>query len=178
MALKATVYKANINIADMDRHYYQSADLVLAQHPSETEQRMMVRLLAWVRHANERLVFTKGLCADDEPEIWLKNYHDGIDLWIDVGVPDEKRLKKASHQSELVVLYAYGDRAAKVWWEQNSNKIRQYSNVRVFFISDEQVSRLTQLVNRTMNLQATLQDGLVWLSDAVHNAEIQPEIWQ
>ena len=85
MALKATIYKANVNIADMDRHFYHDASLTLAQHPSETEQRMMLRLLAWICHANERLTFTKGLCADDEPELWLRNDYNGIDLWIELG---------------------------------------------------------------------------------------------
>ena len=92
------------------------ASLTLAQHPSETEQRMMLRLLAWICHANERLTFTKGLCADDEPELWLRNDYNGIDLWIELGLPDEKRLKKACSLSQEVVLYAYSERAGRVWW--------------------------------------------------------------
>ncbi|BFO11520.1 hypothetical protein GGER_40300 [Serratia rubidaea] len=94
MALKATIYKATVNIADMDRHFYHDAALTLAQHPSETEQRMMLRLLAWICHADERLTFTKGLSADDEPELWQRNDHNGLELWIELGLPDEKRLKK------------------------------------------------------------------------------------
>jgi hypothetical protein len=123
MALKATIYKAAVNIADMDRNFFQDCNLTLARHPSETEQRMMLRLLAWICHADERLMFTKGLSADDEPEIWLHNYHNGIDLWIELGLPDEKRLKKACNQASLVILYTYGDRAASVWWQQIKSKI-------------------------------------------------------
>ncbi|MGL4601423.1 MAG: YaeQ family protein [Plesiomonas sp.] len=178
MALKATVYKANVNIADMDRHHYQDADLVIAQHPSETELRMMVRLLAWIRHADERLSFTKGLCAEDEPEIWVKNYHGGIDLWIDVGLPDEKRLKKAVNQSEQVVLYTYSERAARVWWEQNKRKLKQYANLSVYFISDEQAAALSSYVQRTMHIQATIEDGVMWFSDATKNSQIEYEKWQ
>lgn len=88
MALKATIYKAAVNIADMDRHFYHDATLTLAQHPSENEQRMMLRLLAWICHADERLVFTKGLSADDEPEIWQRNDHNGLEMWIEMGLPD------------------------------------------------------------------------------------------
>lgn len=94
MALKATIYKATLNIADMDRHFYCDTTLTLAQHPSETEQRMMLRLLAWICHADERLVFTKGLSAEDEPEIWRRNDHNGLEMWIELGLPDEKRIKR------------------------------------------------------------------------------------
>ncbi|MGL5006759.1 MAG: YaeQ family protein [Plesiomonas sp.] len=178
MALKATVYKANINIADMDRHHYQDVDLVIAQHPSETELRMMVRLLAWIYHADERLSFTKGLCAEDEPEIWIKNYHGGIDLWIDVGLPDEKRVKKAVNQSEKVVLYTYSERSARIWWEQNKNKLSQYKNLSIYFVPDEQTTILSQFVQRTMHIQATIEDSIVWFSDTTKNSQVACEKWQ
>lgn len=99
MALKATIYKATVNIADMDRHFYYDATLTLAQHPSETPQRMMLRLLAWICHADERLVFTKGLSVEDEPDIWQRNDYNGLEMWIEMGLPDEKRIKKACNQS-------------------------------------------------------------------------------
>lgn len=94
MALKATIYKAMVNVADLDRNQFLDSQLTLARHPSETQERMMLRLLAWIKYANERLQFTRGLCADDEPEIWLKNDHLGIDLWVELGLPEERRLKK------------------------------------------------------------------------------------
>lgn len=95
MALKATIYKATVNVADVDRNQFLDASLTLARHPSETQERMMLRLLAWLKYADERLQFTRGLCADDEPEAWLRNDHLGIDLWIELGLPDERRIKKA-----------------------------------------------------------------------------------
>ena len=95
MALKATIYKATVNVADLDRNQFLDASLTLARHPSETQERMMLRLLAWLKYADERLQFTRGLCADDEPEAWLRNDHLGIDLWIELGLPDERRIKKA-----------------------------------------------------------------------------------
>ncbi|CAE1149257.1 YaeQ family protein [Serratia sp. Tan611] len=178
MALKATIYKATVNIADMDRHFYHDAALTLAQHPSETEQRMMLRLLAWICHADERLTFTKGLSADDEPELWQRNDHNGLELWIELGLPDEKRLKKACNQSPCVVLYAYGERAAQVWWQSMQSKVAAYRNLSIRFLNDEQLTRLAALANRNMTLQATLQEGTIWLSDAQSSLEIQFAEWQ
>ncbi len=104
MALKATIYKATVNVADLDRNQFLDASLTLARHPSETQERMMLRLLAWLKYADERLQFTRGLCADDEPEAWLRNDHLGIDLWIELGLPDERRIKKACTQAAEVAL--------------------------------------------------------------------------
>lgn len=94
MALKATIYKAVVNVADLDRNQFLDASLTLARHPSETQERMMLRLLAWIKYADERLQFTRGLSAEDEPEAWLRNDHLGIDLWIELGLPDERRIKR------------------------------------------------------------------------------------
>lgn len=94
MALKATIYKATVNVADLDRNQFMDATLTLARHPSETQERMMLRLLAWIKYADERLQFSRGLSAEDEPEAWRHNDHMGIDLWIELGLPDERRIKK------------------------------------------------------------------------------------
>lgn len=104
MALKATIYKAVVNVADLDRNRFLDAALTLARHPSETQERMMLRLLAWIKYADERLQFTRGLSAEDEPEVWLRNDHLGIDLWIELGLPDERRIKKACTQASDVAL--------------------------------------------------------------------------
>ena len=109
MALSATIFKANLQVSDMDRNYYAEHLLTLARHPSETDERMMVRLLAYALHADEYLNFTKGLCADEEPDLWLKNLTDEIELWIDVGQPDERRLRKACSRAAQVYLYLYGE---------------------------------------------------------------------
>ncbi|CRY72619.1 YaeQ family protein [Yersinia pseudotuberculosis] len=178
MALKATIHKAAINIADMDRNFFQDINLTIAQHPSETDQRMMLRLLAWICHADERLLFTKGLSADDEPEVWCHNDHNGIELWIELGLPEEKRLRKACNQSKQVVLYAYSERAAKVWWPQVQEKLAGHRNLRVRFLDDEQMAKLAALSNRNMSLQATLQEGTIWLSDVQNNLEISFAEWQ
>ncbi|MGF1764413.1 YaeQ family protein [Aliivibrio kagoshimensis] len=164
MALKATIYKANVNVADMDRNVYMDETLTIARHPSETAQRMMLRVLAWVLNADEHISFTKGLSADDEPELWIKNYSNEIELWIDLGMPDEKRLKKACGRSKQVLLYVYGDRASSVWWQQNQQKLSQLSNLTVVSIEDDSLAELTAFEDRAMNLQFSLQDGQVWLT--------------
>ncbi|HBI11884.1 MAG TPA: hypothetical protein DDY57_17500 [Franconibacter pulveris] len=178
MALKATIYKAAVNVADLDRQQFLETSLTLACHPSETQERMMLRLLAWIIHADERLQFTRGLCADDEPEIWLRNDHMGIELWVELGLPDERRLRKAVNQSSEVVLFTYNDRAAQVWWQQNQDKLRQYKNLAIWYINDEQLAKVSELADRTMSLQATLQEGIIWLSDERHNLELQLTPWQ
>ncbi|WP_029591143.1 YaeQ family protein [Franconibacter pulveris] len=178
MALKATIYKAAVNVADLDRQQFLETSLTLARHPSETQERMMLRLLAWIIHADERLQFTRGLCADDEPEIWLRNDHMGIELWVELGLPDERRLRKAVNQSSEVVLFTYNDRAAQVWWQQNQDKLRQYKNLAIWYINDEQLAKVSELADRTMSLQATLQEGIIWLSDERHNLELQLTPWQ
>ncbi|WP_313113581.1 YaeQ family protein [Pseudescherichia sp.] len=178
MALKATIYKATVNVADLDRNQFLDATLTLARHPSETQERMMLRLLAWIKFANERLQFTRGLSAEDEPEAWLRNDHLGIDLWIELGLPEERRIKKACTQSKEVVLFTYNSRAAQVWWQQNQSKLAGFSNLSIWYLDDEQLAQLSAFASRTMALQATIQDGAIWLSDAENNLEIHLTTWQ
>lgn len=138
----------------------------------------MLRLLAWIKYADQRLQFTRGLCADDEPEIWLRNDHLGVDLWIELGLPEERRLKKACSLATEVVLFTYNQRAAQVWWQQHQEKLRQYANLTVWYLDDRQLAALSQLAARNMTLQATLQEGIIWLSDGQNNLEIHFEPWQ
>ena len=178
MALKATIYKATVNVADLDRNQFLDASLTLAQHPSETQERMMLRLLAWIKYADERLQFTRGLSSDDEAELWLLNDHLGVDLWIELGLPDERRIKKACSRAQEVVLFAYNSRAAEIWWQQNKSKMTQFSKLTVWYLDDAQLARLSAFADRSMVLQATLQDGGIWLSDAKNNLEIHLTAWQ
>jgi len=131
MAIKATIFKADLQIADMDRNYYADHTLTLAKQPSETDERMMVRLLAFVLHASEQLSLGKGLCLDDEPDLWRRDLTGAIELWIDVGLPDEKWTRKACGRAEQVVVVSYGSRAADIWWEQNRAKLGKLANLAV-----------------------------------------------
>ncbi|MFU1505886.1 YaeQ family protein [Aeromonas veronii] len=174
MALKATVFKAQISLSDMDRNLYQDFSLTLARHPSETDERMMIRLAAFAWHAAERLEFTKGLSADDEPELWCKNYSDEIELWIELGQPDEKRLKKACNRARQVVLYLYGGRGTSVWWKQNQGKLSQHDNLSIIELSDSQTLPLTAMVERTMQLTCTISDGQLWVSNGALEVTLDP----
>jgi uncharacterized protein YaeQ len=131
MALKATIFKAELNIANMDRHYYQTHALTIARHPSETDERMMVRLLAFALHAGDALQFSKGLSDDDEPDLWQKDLIGGIELWIDLGQPDEKRIRKACGRARQVVIYSYSGSSADIWWRQTGEQLQRFANLTV-----------------------------------------------
>lgn len=178
MAQKATIYKANINVADMDREVYLDQSLTIAQHPSETLQRMMLRVVAWAVNANERLTFTKGLCDEDEPDLWQVNYSEEIELWIDLGMPDAKRIKKASVRAKQAIIYTYGDNAAKIWWKQQQSVARKYKNLAVYFIDDDSMAALANAATRTMNLQFTIQGGEIWLNTDAETIELKLVAWQ
>lgn len=175
MALKATIFKAELQIADMDRHYYGSHSLTIAQHPSETDERMMVRLLAFALYADERLMFTKGISTDDEPDLWLKSLSDEIELWIELGQPDEKRLRKAAGRARQVVIITYNSRSAAVWRGQMQEALAKLDNVTVRALSNETVEALGRLAQKTMNLQCTIQDGEVSLGDDTQLVQVQFE---
>ncbi len=164
MAISATIYKARLQIADMDRDYYQDFNLTLAQHPSENDERMMVRLLAFILNASEQLDFTKGLSADDEPEVWQKSLSDEIELWIDLGMPDEKRIRKACGRAKQVVIYTYGGAAADIWWQQNAGKMNRFDNLNIVNITTENSKAIAELVKRSMDIQVSIQDGQIWLN--------------
>ncbi len=174
MALSATIFKAHLQISDMDRHYYGEHQLTLARHPSETNERMMVRLLAFALHADERLGFTKGLCVDEEPDLWQKSYSGEIELWIDVGLPDERRVRKACNRAAQTCLYLYGGRAAELWWQRNVDKLSRYTNLAVFEIPEASSAALVSLVQRSMQLQCTVQDGEIWLSSGARSVTLTP----
>ena len=175
MALKATVYKVELDISDIDRGYYGSHALTLARHPSETEERLMIRLLAFVMHADDRLEFGRGLSTDDEPDLWLREDTGEIQLWIDVGLPDERRLRKAAGRSPQLALLAYGQRAMDVWWRKNSADLRRLQSLKVWSLSDDAVADLASLARRNMKLQCTIQEGQIAFSDGDEYVVVQPE---
>lgn len=175
MALKATVFKASLNVSDMDRHYYAEHPLTLARHPSETDERMMVRLVAFALFADERLEFGRGLSSEDEPALWLRDYDGTVRLWIEVGLPDERILRKACSRAERVVLLAYGGRAVDVWWGNNRTQLSRLDKLEVIALSSDVSAALPKLVERSMQLQATIQDGTLWLAGEGATVEIAPQ---
>jgi uncharacterized protein YaeQ len=178
MALKSTVFKADLQVADLDRGYYADHALTLARHPSETDERMMVRLLAFALHADPDLAFGGGLSTDDEPALWRKDLTGAIDLWIEVGLPDEKALRRASGRAGRVVVVAYGGRPVSVWWNQVRDKLARLVNLEVIELPAACSQTMATLVNRGMRLQCTVQDGHVLLTDGSASVTCEPVFLQ
>ena len=174
MALNATIFKAAVQISDMDRGYYHEHALTVARHPSETDERMMVRLLAFCLHASEVLSFGKGLSTDDEPDVWEKDLTGAIVSWIDVGQPDDKRIRKACGRANEVFVYSYGAQGARLWWEQVEAKLEKTRNVTVIRLPAG-TRDLAKLAERNMRLTCTIQDRHVWLANDEQSVEIALE---
>ena len=173
MASNATIFKAMLQIADMERNYYQDHALTLARHPSETDERLMVRLLAFVRHAHEALVFGRGISTEDEPDLWQKDLTGNIELWIQVGQPEEKEIRRACGRARQVCIYTYGGRGTDLWWAQNREKLERLENLTVMNLSLDTGRALTGLAQRNMRLQCTLQEGQIWLGDEKGAVQIE-----
>jgi len=172
MALKATICKASLQVADVDRNYYAEHALTVARHPSETDERMMARLLAFALNAHERLAFCKGLSDTDEPDLWQKDLTGAIEHWIEVGQPDDKRLLRACGRAEKVTVYAYGNRA-ELWWQPLAEKLERAKNLTVWRIPVSAVQALEKLAGRSMQLQCTVQEGQLYFSDAAETVQLQ-----
>jgi uncharacterized protein YaeQ len=176
MALNSTTYKAELQISDMDRHYYATHALTLARHPSETEERLMVRLLAFAMFADERLQFGKGISSDEEPDLWRKDLTGEILDWIELGQPDEQRVRRACGRARHVVVVNYGGRAADLWWEKNAVSLSRSKNLTVIDIAASSVSALAALAERTMRLQCMIQDHQVQVFGVDVQVTIDPSV--
>jgi uncharacterized protein YaeQ len=165
MALRSTIYKLTLDVADIDRGYYATHALTIARHPSETDERMMIRVLAFALNASEQLEFGKGLSSDDEPALWSRDLTGRIEHWIDVGMPDEKLLRRACGRADAVTLYLYGTgKTVEMWWAQNGSLLAKQEKLSVFAIASESSKALASLAERTFNLQCLVQEGEVWIS--------------
>jgi uncharacterized protein YaeQ len=177
MALKATIYKADLQIADMDRNYYQEHALTIARHPSETDERMMIRLLAFALHADPALTFTKDLFDVDEPALWQKDLTGAIQTWIEVGQPDDKRLLKACGRAEKVVVYSYSA-TSHIWFKGLASRVDRARNLSIVNIPAEASAQLEKMAQRSMQLQCTIQDGQVWLTDGTDTVLVERETFK
>jgi len=178
MALKSTIYKVELSVSDMDRHYYETHKLTVAKHPSETDERLMVRLVAFALNAHEQLELTKGLSNDDEPDIWQKSLSDELDLWVALGLPSEKVVRQSSSKAKNVIIYSYGGRTAEVWWDKIKNSTIRFDNLRVINFSEHETADLAQLAGRSMKLQVNIQDGEVMVSVDDQMVYVTPVEWK
>ena len=186
MALKSTIFKANLQIADIDNSYYADHTLTLARHPSETDERMMVRLCALALQAHTlnsvcngdgTLAFGAGLSDPDEPDVWLRDFTGRTRVWIEVGQPEDKPLIKACGKSDQVLLYCF-NHAAEVWWRGMESKLSRPQNLRVYRVPTLASQALIPLAQRSMQLQATVQEGVLTLGDASKTVDIEPLRWK
>lgn len=163
MAIKPRVFKVNLQIADMNRHYYNDHLLTIAQHPSETDERMMVRVLAFALNASEQLSFAEGITDQNQADLWERDINEHIALWISVGLPDEKLIRKASIKAERVIVYSYGGRTADVWWSKLS--IGEYANVKVINLTEQDSQELAAMFSRGMKMSLTIQENEVLIAN-------------
>jgi uncharacterized protein YaeQ len=189
MALKSTIYKAHLGIADIEHGYYADHALTLARHPSETDERMMIRLVAFALQAyklqslcngDATLAFGAGLSDPDEPDVMMKDFTGAMRLWIEVGQPEEKPILKACNKADQAVLYTFSH-AAEVWWKGMENKLMQAnkstSKLEVWRIPSDTAKALEAMAERSMQLQATIQEGVLSLSDSARSVDVEPVRW-
>lgn len=177
MALKSTIYKADLNISDMDRGYYADHALTIARHPSETDERMMIRVLAFAIHASERMAFGKGISDTEEPDLWEKDYTDAILFWGEVGQPDDRRLLKACGRAEQVMVYSFAH-ASSIWWKQMNTRLDRAKNLCVKNIAVETSKELEKMAQRNMQLQCTIQDGQIWMNSGDESVLVELELFK
>jgi len=176
LALKASIYRADLTISDLDRAYYAQHGLTLARHPSETEARLMVRVLAFALWADDTLTFGRGISTDEEPDLWARDATGRIRHWIEVGLPDERRLRRAAGRADAVTLLAYGARAFELWHERHAAELARLERLRIVLLCDADTAALSELAARSMALTCTIQDGQVWLSSAAQTVTLAPEL--
>ena len=173
MALKATICKADLSVADIDRGYYADHALTIARHPSETDERMMVRLLAFALYADPQLAFGRGLSTEDEADLWQRDLTGAIERWIDVGLPDEADVRKACGRAPEVAVIAYGGRAVALWWDGVREKLERQPRLTVREVPQDASRALAQLAARTMRLQVTVQEGHVYVADGATSVAVE-----
>jgi uncharacterized protein YaeQ len=183
IAIKSTIYKANVSVADIDHAYYADHALTLARHPSETDERMMVRLAALALNAyllQERcggdgiLSFGAGLSDPNEPDVWLRDFTGEAKQWIEIGQPEDKPIIKACGKSDTVAVYCF-HHAAHVWWKGIHTKLTRPKNLSVWRFESETTRELAAWAQRSMQLQATVQEGELLLGNGQSTITLVPQ---
>ena len=176
MATKATVYKAELEISDIDRSYYATHSLTLAQHPSENDRRLMARIIAFALFAHERLEFGRGLSNEEDPDLWQRDYARNIENWIELGQPEETAIRKACGRAQQVVVISYSGNSAEVWWSKNEASLARLKNLQVIDLNFGEVDAATRFLQRTMRLQVMIQEGSCQLMSDNETVVIHPRV--
>lgn len=174
MALRPKIFKVNIQIADMDRHHYMDHLITIAQHPSETDERLMVSILAFALNASDNLTFASGISDPNQADLWDKDHNEHIGLWISVGLPDEKLIRKAVSRAEQVIVYTYGGRTVDVWW--NKLQLKDYQNLRVINLTGQDTRELSTMLARGMKINFTIQEGEIMVSNEAVSINITQQV--
>ena len=153
MALKSKIFKVELSITDMDRNYYADHQLTIARHPSESDKRMMLRIIAFAFNAHEQLSFTKGLSEVEDPDLWQKNYSNESELWVELGQPSEQRVKKGCNQSQHMKIYSYANGMFDNWWQKDKSSLTMRKNLSIYTIPENIIEQLADLVTRQMQIQ-------------------------
>jgi uncharacterized protein YaeQ len=177
MARTATIFKVSLNVADMDRHHYQDYNLTIARHPSETDERMMLRILCFALFANENLEFTRGLSADDEPDLWQTALSGEIEHWIELGQPDEKRIRQACGRAQRVTVLCYSGNGAVIWFEKIKSRLARFKNLNIINIDNSQSSELAAFAERNLALQISIEDGQMCVSTDNQSIILEPRLF-
>ena len=178
MAQNATIYKVELSVSDMDRHYYETHKLTVAKHPSETDERLMVRIIAFALNAHENLEMTKGISTDNEPDIWQKSLSGELNVWVALGLPSEKVMRQSCSKTDKVIVYPYGGRTAEIWWERIKDSTNRFDNLHVFGLSEKDTCELAKLASRAMKLQVNIQEGDVMVSAGESIVYLTPLKWK
>ena len=178
MAQKATIYKVELSVSDMDRNYYETHNLTVAKHPSETDERLMLRIIAFALNAHEKLEFSKGISTDDEPDIWQKSLSGELELWVALGLPSEKIIRQSCGKANEVIIYCYGGRTAEIWWEKIKNSTTRFNNLQVTSFAEKDTSELAKQASRSMKLHVSIQDGDMMVSIDESIVYVTPVKWK
>lgn len=177
MAIKSTIYKVELSVSDMDRHYYETHKLTIAKHPSETDERLMLRILAFALNAHEQLEMTKGISTDEEPDIWQKSLSGELELWVALGLPTEKNVRQSCGKAKQVIVYCYGN-TAESWWDKIKNSTTRFDKLQVVNFSEKDTKSLGELASRSMKLQVNIQDREVMVSVDDSIVYVNPAKWK
>jgi uncharacterized protein YaeQ len=175
MALKPTIYKAQVELADSDRNCFESLALTLAQHPSETLERMTVRLLAYCLNCARGLQFTRGISTTDEPDLWLHSDSGEIQQWIEVGQPEEPRLRKACGRAREVIVYTFA-RSTATWWKLNADAIRALPRLQVWQLDPNEIKAVADMLDRTVQLSVSIVGEIIYVGCGTDSASVEPSL--
>jgi len=176
MARSSTIYRVQLELSHVDRNVYGEHQLTIARHPSETIERMLVRLIAFGLRYEEGLEFGRGVSATDEPDLWRREGDGRVIEWIEVGQPDSKRLIKASRKSRRCQLFVFGEGAER-WREAQLGSLKAPDNLGVARIDDAFIAGLASTVDRQLKWSMTIADGTLFLTTGDTSFEVSPEIW-